>query len=98
MIDVNSFLLMVIYMLSSILLVILIILGIRLINTIAKVDRVMDQLEVRLKKFDNMFSVVDVVNDNMALISDKIVDAIVFCVKKIFGSKKRKEEDDYEEE
>jgi uncharacterized protein YoxC len=78
-------------MLSSILLVILIVLGIKLINTITKVDRIIDELECRIKKIDNMFSVVDTLTDSMALISDKIVDTIVSCLKKIF-SKKRKDD------
>lgn len=92
MIDVNSFLLMIICILSSILLIILIVLGIKLINTITKVDRVIDELEMRLKKVDNMFSIVDNLTDSMALMSDKVVDAIMFGLKKIFGRKRKVDE------
>lgn len=40
-----------------------------------------------------MFSVVDVITDSMAIISDKIVDAICYWLKKIFIKEKGKEED-----
>ena len=93
MMDVNSFLMMILFILGSILLVVLIILGIKLINTIGKLDRVLDEVDLRVKSFDKMFSVVDVVTDNMALVSDKIVDGIMFVIKKIFSKNKRKEED-----
>lgn len=93
MVDINSFFTMIICILSSILLVILIILGIKLINTVTKADRVLDELEVKIKNLDKMFSVVDVVTDSMAVVSDKIVDAIVYWIKRIFGTKKGKEED-----
>ena len=93
MVDINSFFTMIICILSSILLVILIILGIKLINTGTKADRVLDELEVKIKNLDKMFSVVDVVTDSMAVVSDKIVDAIVYWIKRIFGTKKGKEED-----
>lgn len=83
---------MIICILSSILLVVLIILGIKLISTINKVDRLAGEFENRIKKMDNIFSIVDTFTDSMALISNKIVDGIVFGIKKIFP-KKRKEED-----
>ena len=52
MVDINSFFTMIICILSSILLVILIILGIKLINTVTKADRVLDELEVKIKNPD----------------------------------------------
>ena len=94
MIDINSFLIMIICILSSILLVVLIILGIKLINTITKVDNLMTDIELRVRKFDKMLNMVDVVTDSMALVSDKIVDSIVFCINKLFMKKNKKERED----
>lgn len=96
MIDINTFLLMVVFTLSSILLVVLIVLGIKLINTIAKIDSLIDNIEQRVKKFDNMFNMVDIVTDSMAAVSDKLVDAITFCLRKLFLRKKEKEDDNNE--
>ena len=92
MIDINSFFIMIICILSSILLVVLIILGIKLIGAVSKFDRVAGEFETRLKKIDSLFGIVDTFTDSMALISDKIVDGVVYGIKKIFG-KKRKEDD-----
>ena len=93
MIDINSFCTMIIFILGSILLVVLIVLGIKLINTIGKLDKVLDEVDVRLKSFEKMFGVVDVVTDSMALVSDKVVDGIMFAIKKLFNKKKGKEDD-----
>ena len=98
MIDVNSFLLMLVCILSSILLIALIILIVKLIGTVEKINNVVDEFETRLKKTDRMFGIVDTFTDSMALFSDKIVDGITFCLKKIFTRKKGKENDIYEEE
>lgn len=83
--------------LSSILLVVLIILSVKLIGTVEKINSVIDEVEARLKKTDRMFGVVDAFTDSMALFSDKIVDGVTFVLRKIFTKKKGKEEDIYEE-
>jgi len=93
MIDINSFLILVVCILSSILLVVLIVLGIKLIGTVSKVDRILD-----VRSFDKMFSVVDSITDSMAVVSDKIVDSIVYLIRKIFSGSKRKEEENYGQE
>ena len=93
MIDINSFFMILIYILGSILLVVLIVLGIKLINTVTKVDKLLDETHSKIKSLDRMFSVVDVITDSMAIISDKIVDAICYWIKKIFIKEKGKEED-----
>lgn len=93
MIDINSFFMILIYILGSILLVVLIVLGIKLINTVTKVDKLLDETHSKIKNLDRMFNVVDVITDSMAIISDKIVDAICYWLKKIFIKEKGKEED-----
>ena len=98
MIDINSFLTIVLGMLGSILLVVLIILGIKLINTITKFDRILDNVEVKLNSFDRLFSVVDVATDSMALISDKIVEGIVLLIKKVFRKNDIGKVDDVDEQ
>ena len=98
MMDVNGFFTMLLFMLSSVLLVVLIVLGIKLINTIGKLDRVLDDVDLKIKSLDKMFGVVNVVTDSMALVSDKIVDVIMFAIKKVFNKKKGKEDDIDEQE
>ena len=98
MVDINSFLLMILFVLGSILLVVLIVLGIKLINTITKVDKILDNVEVKLNSFDKIFSVVDVATDSMALLSDKIVEGIVLLIKKVFRKNDLGKVDDISEQ
>ena len=97
MVDINSFLLMILYILGAVLLVVLIILGIKLINTINKVDNIISEVEQKVDKVNNMLGFVDTITDSMALVSDKIVDGISNVLKKIFVKEKRKEDDDIDE-
>lgn len=97
MVDINSFLLMILYILGAVLLIVLIVLGIKLISTVTKLDNIVNEVEVRLGKLDRMLSLVDVVTDSMALVSDKIVDGITGVVKKIFVRKKGKEDEEINE-
>ena len=93
MIDANAFLGIILYTLGSILLVALIVLVIKLINTINRVNEVLDEVDKRVAKFERIFRVTDIITDNMALVSDKLVDGISGFVRNVFQRKKRKEED-----
>lgn len=93
MIDINTFLLILIGILCSILLVVLIVLSVKIIYTVNRVNKVIDEIDVKLAKFDKAFSLVDIVTDNMALVSDKLVDGIAYVIRKVFNRKKRKEDE-----
>ena len=79
----------VLYVLGSILLVVLIILGIKLIKTMNKIEVVVDDINKKVKTLDGFFSLVDTTTDKLAMLSDKFVDMTSSLVKKIF---KRKDE------
>ena len=98
MINANTFLLILIGILCSILLVVLIILSVKLIYTIDRVNKVMDEIDIKISKFDKAFSLVDVVTDNMAIISDKLVDGISYMIRKILRRKKKGKEEEINEE
>lgn len=97
MIDINTFLLMLVYTLGSVLLVCLIILVIKLISTINRFNGILDEVDNKIAKLDKAFNIIDVVTDNMALISDKLVDGISGLIRKIFNKKKIGKEDDIRE-
>jgi len=97
MIDVNTFLLMIVYLLCSVLLVCLIVFTIKLINILNRVNGILDDVDNKIAKLDKAFNLVDVVTDNMALISDKIVDALSGLIRKIFNKKKLGKEDEVNE-
>ena len=93
MIDAEVFMNIMLSSLGSILLISLIILSVKLINIADKFNKMLDEVNNKGAKFDNLFNIIDIVTDNMALISDKIVDGISNLIKKVFVKKdERKEE------
>lgn len=85
------------YMLGSILLTVLIILGIKLIITMNKIETVVDDINVKVDKLNGLFNIIDYTTDKLALVSDKMVDGVSYILKKVFFKKnKKKEEKDYE--
>jgi len=94
----NFILPVLLYTFGIILLVVLIVLGIRLIFILNKVDRVVDNIEDKVNSLNGTFSIIDKVTDSIAMFSDTIVNSIASLVFKIFKKKKKKkdEEDIYE--
>ena len=88
MIDITSFLSIIMYILGAVLLVALIVLVIKLISTVDRLNGIMDEITIKINKFDRAFRIVDVITDNMALISDKLVDGLSNLIRKIFNKRK----------
>ena len=80
-------LVVVLYVLGSILLVVLIILGIKLIITMNKIENVVDDINKKVKSLDGLFSIIDMTTDKLAMLSDRVVDMVTMVVKKIFRRK-----------
>lgn len=89
-----EFLPIVLYILGSILLVVLIILGIKLIITMNKIEGVVDDINMKVKSLNGLFSIVDATTDKLALLSDRVVEVISSVVKKIFKRKEENEENE----
>lgn len=87
-------LLVMLYTLGSILLVVLIILGIKLIITMDKIDKVVDNISAKAESLNGVFSIIDSTTNKLALISDKMADTITALVRKIFNRKKEEEENE----
>ncbi len=97
MININTFLLIFIGILCSILLVILIILSVKLLDTVNRINKILNEVDLKISKFDKAFSLVDILTDNMALVSDKLVDGISYVIRKIFTRKSKRKEDEINE-
>lgn len=80
-------LVIVLYVLGSILLVVLIILGIKLIVTMNKIENVVDDINKKVKSLDGLFSIIDMTTDKLAMLSDRVVDMVTMVVKKVFRRK-----------
>ena len=81
----------VLYALGSILLVVLIILGIKLIITMNKIENVVDDINGKVKSLNGLFSMIDYTTDKLALLSDRFVDTVSSLIKKVFGRKEEKD-------
>ena len=85
------------YILGSTLLIVLIILGIKLIITMNKIENVVDDINVKVDKLNGLFNIIDYTTDKLAIVIDKMVEGVSYVLKKMFFKKnKNKEEKDYE--
>ena len=92
-----TFLPLVIYILLIILLLVGIILGIKTIITMNKVEKVVDNVNEKVESLNNVFNLIDFTTDKLAAFTDRIVDIAGTIFSKLLFKKKRKK-DDYEEE
>lgn len=86
-IDLTLLLQILLYILLIALIIIFIILGIKAINMLTKVDKVIDDVEDRIHKTDSMFSLIDRVTDYTSSISDRVIGGIFNLVSSIFKKK-----------
>ena len=92
----------ILYSLGAILLVILIIIGIKLIRTIDKTNKLLDDAYKKTKSLDGIFNAIDRITDTLSSVNDTIVGAITSVVGKVFskgkrGRKKKNMEEDEDE-
>lgn len=93
-IDLGTFLEIILYLLVITLVIIFIILGIRLIKTLKKVDSVIDDVNVKMSKVDGVFNIIDKTTDYAATISDKVINGISSFIVALFKKKKGKDLDE----
>ena len=82
----------VLYVLGSILLVVLIILGIKTISFLNKVEKTVDDINGKLDSLDGLFSIVDFTTDKIATITDTFVEYVTSMIRKLFVRNKKEEE------
>jgi len=86
-----------IYVLLIILLIICIVLGVRVINAMDKVDALLDNIKNKVNTLNGFFNVIDFTTDKISQFSDKLTDLASGLIKRIMGRRNRKdEEEDYE--
>lgn len=85
-----SYLQFLLYILGAILLCALIVLVIKLIYSVTRINNVLDNLERKIKTVDKAFNAVDKLVDSFSLATDKIVDGVANAISKVFSHKKKK--------
>lgn len=84
---INELLPVILYILGSVLLTTLIVLTIKLIITMNKIEKVVDNISVKVKTLDELFNVVGLITGKVTALTDKVVDNIALLVEKIFKKK-----------
>ena len=94
-----SYLQFLLYVLGAVLLGSLIILVIKLIDSVNRVNSILDSVETKMKTVDRAFGAVDRIVDSLSLAADKVVDGVASGISKVFSNKKKKKDikDDKEE-
>ncbi len=85
-----DFLPLVIYFLLIIFLTIGIILGVKFIITLNKVEKVVDDVNKKVQTLNGFFHIIDYTTDKIALATDKVVDGIVSLFNKLIIKRKKK--------
>ncbi len=92
----NEVLPILLYILGSILLVILIILGIKLIQTIDRANVVLDDIEQKSKSLNGFFNIVDGLSNTIAVVGDRVIDGVSGMISHFFHKRKKKKEENEE--
>ncbi len=94
----NEMLPIIIYFLLIVLLIVSIIVGIKLMFTITKVDELIDDVTEKLSSFDRLFNVINFTSDRFGVITETILSFVTSKLKKIMKPKRKtkKEDEDYE--
>ncbi|MBE6148412.1 MAG: hypothetical protein E7167_02835 [Firmicutes bacterium] len=90
----NQVLPIVIYILLIGLLVIGIIIGIKLIITMNKVEKIIDNVENKVNSLNGVFNIIEMASGKITGVYERIIDIITGVVNKLFLRKGK--EDDYE--
>lgn len=77
-----------------ILIIVLIVLGIKAIDTLGKLDNLIDDAQNKVRTFDDLFKVINGTNMFISKFSDKIVDNVHGLTSKIFNKRKREDDSD----
>ena len=70
-----------------VLVIILIILSLKALDTLNKVDAILDNTKRKLENLDGVFNFVDNVSDKLTLVTDTVVGSIVNFITNIFNKK-----------
>ena len=84
----NGFLLTILLVHVSVLVVFLIVISIKLLYTVDKINVILDDAEKKLKSVNGVFTAIDTVTDSITLISETVIGKVLMMVEKIFKKKK----------
>lgn len=72
-----------------VLVIILIILGLRVLETLNKLDFILDNTKQKLENLDGVFNLVDTISNKTVLVTDTIVSSIISFITGLFNKKRK---------
>ena len=75
-------------------LIICIIIGVKLIKTMNKVQMIVDDVEKKVNSLNGIFSVIEMTSNKVATIYDRLISGVWAIVDKFISKKERKDEDE----
>lgn len=81
----------ILYLLGSILLIVLIVLGLKLIKTLGRIDYLIDDVNYKSSKLNGVFDIVDNTADALASVSDMAVGFLTKTVRNMIHRKGKEE-------
>lgn len=84
----------ILYLLIFVLIIFLILLVYRAIKTLAKVEKVVDDVNDKSKKLNGLFDIVDHTADGLSKFSDVIVNGLTTLLVGLFTKKKKEKKED----
>ena len=85
-----SYMQFLLYVLGAVLLGALIVLVIKLVYSVNRINSILDSVESKMKTVDKAFGAVDRLVDSFSSVTDKVVDGIANGLSKVFSHKKKK--------
>ena len=87
-----DFLPIIIHILFLIILLIGIVLAIKFLITLDKVEKVVDNVNDKVRALDGLFHIIDTTTDRVVLITDKVIEGVTSLIDNLFVSKKKKKD------
>ena len=76
-----------IYVLLIILIAVAIVIGIKLIGTINRVDALIDDVNAKVKTLDKVFEVIDMFNNKMSELGDTVIGFVSGGIRRLFRNR-----------
>lgn len=89
----------IIYVLLIVLIIICIIIGYKVITTMSRIERIVEDVNDKVQSFNKFFNVLNFATDKIALYSDSIISYLTTAIISLFNpkNKKNKKESDINE-
>ena len=87
----------IIYALLIVLIIVAIVIGVKLIVTLHKVDLLIDDVTDKVKTLDRVFELIDTFNDKMAAVGDTVIGFVSGGIRRLFKDRKKYKKDESEE-